>query len=71
MMTTELTLTNPDLPHSSIAEHSKPMSDLQRDLICGSFSGAACWLIGHPLDSIKVRMQTANAASKPTLMGTI
>jgi hypothetical protein len=40
-------------------QSSQSLSNFKKDLVCGSFSGIASWIIGHPLDSIKVRMQMA------------
>ena len=31
----------------------------RKDLICGSFAGLACVISGHPLDLMKVRMQSS------------
>ena len=31
----------------------------KKDIVCGSFAGAVCCITGHPLDSMKVRMQNA------------
>jgi len=39
--------------------YQQTLKEFRQDLICGSFSGVATWLVGHPLDSIKVRMQRA------------
>ena len=33
------------------------MEEFKKDLVCGSFAGLIVCLTGHPLDSIKVRMQ--------------
>lgn len=41
----------------------------KKDLVCGSFAGVFLCLSGHPLDSIKVRMQ--NSKTKMTLSGAI
>ena len=31
--------------------------EFKRDVICGGFSGICAWTVGHPFDSLKVRMQ--------------
>ena len=45
------------------------LAAFKKDLICGSFAGIFLCLSGHPLDSIKVRMQ--NSKVKLTLGGAI
>lgn len=48
-------------------QSSQSLSNFKKDLVCGSFSGVASWLIGHPLDSIKVRMQMATNIQRNSL----
>ena len=43
----------------------KTLAAFKKDLICGSFAGLMVCLTGHPLDSMKVRMQ--NSAIKISL----
>mmetsp|Transcript_11455 Transcript_11455/g.19376 ORF Transcript_11455/g.19376 Transcript_11455/m.19376 type:complete len:175 (+) Transcript_11455:67-591(+) len=42
------------------------LSEFTQDLICGSFAGLAVCLSGHPLDSMKVRMQNSREAVRFT-----
>lgn len=44
--------------------NQKAWNAFKKDLICGSFAGLIVCLTGHPLDSMKVRMQ--NSLSKIT-----
>ena len=37
---------------------SEEISRFRHDLICGSFAGLVYCVSGHPLDSVKVRLQT-------------
>lgn len=39
------------------------LSNVQIDMICGISAGIASNLISHPLDTLKVRMQLAEAKS--------
>ena len=50
-------------------QNNQMLKEFRQDLICGSFSGVASWLIGHPLDSIKVRMQRADGANRVSMIG--
>ena len=38
---------------------SPALQAFQKDLLCASFAGVLNCLTGHPLDSVKVRMQSA------------
>ena len=42
--------------------NSESFSAFKKDLVCGSFAGLIVCITGHPLDSMKVRMQTAHVS---------
>ena len=42
--------------------NSESLAAFKKDLLCGSFAGLMVCITGHPLDSMKVRMQTAHVS---------
>ena len=38
---------------------AKDSDPLWHSMLMGTFSGATCVLVGHPLDTVKVRLQTS------------
>ena len=46
-----------------MSNNSEALDHFKRDLFCGGFSGICEWTIGHPFDSIKVRMQKMDGSN--------
>ena len=46
------------------------LSHFKHDLICGSFAGLVYCVTGHPLDSVKVRMQTGTLTLQACIRST-
>ncbi|KAL7508901.1 hypothetical protein ACHAXN_005984 [Cyclotella atomus] len=53
------------------AEQPKPSSSLSalKSFISGGVGGACCVMVGHPLDLVKVRMQTGGATAGSSVFG--
>ena len=45
------------------SDHRIKISNVARDFIAGLISGSCACYVGHPLDTIKVRMQISNSKS--------
>lgn len=76
-MTTKIE-TNPTKPASPKVEEGTSSSAVEaeansesaiKSFISGGVGGACCVLVGHPLDLVKVRMQTGAAASSSSVFG--
>lgn len=69
-MTTKLE-SKPTKPASPIVKaEEKPKSESAlKSFISGGVGGACCVLVGHPLDLVKVRMQTGGAGSSSSVFG--
>jgi solute carrier family 25 carnitine/acylcarnitine transporter 20/29 len=69
-MTTKIE-TKPSAPASpAVEEAPKAKSESQlKSFISGGVGGACCVLVGHPLDLVKVRMQTGGASASTSVFG--
>jgi len=59
--------------NNSVVEVPKPsfIKQTTKDTIAGGFGGACLVLVGHPLDTIKVKLQTMSATAPPLYTGTL
>eukprot|EP00730_Choanoeca_flexa_P020043 TRINITY_DN9798_c0_g1_i1.p1 TRINITY_DN9798_c0_g1~~TRINITY_DN9798_c0_g1_i1.p1 ORF type:complete len:469 (+),score=67.75 TRINITY_DN9798_c0_g1_i1:220-1626(+) len=57
------------VPVSSLTRNESTLAAFGRDIVAGSASGIAITFVGHPLDTIKTRLQ-AQSSSQPLYKGT-